>query len=339
MLLSRDAFREGVFKRDRNTCVVPLCGTPAVDAHHIIERRLWIDPTQFGGYFLDNGASVCDYHHQYGAETCEIMPQVLRQWCGIQRTLLPVGWDTTKIYDKWGVALLTPAPAAIKYPSTLYTPNSPQAEEDQQMHSWQPFLEQPLVITTKMDGSNVCLTHDRVAARNGLHADHCSFGLLKERFAQQYQALIPPGIQIFGEWLFAQHSIVYTDPLPNYLQIFSVYDEAQALFLSWPDVEAWAAKLEVPTTPVLAANITFTSEKAMDRAMTIMASEVVDAGHEGLVLRTRHPFPYGGFAGFTTHNGPKHWDVTFIAKYVRYDHNQCEGDWKRKKIVKNIEQA
>ena len=45
MLLTRDQFREGVFKRDNHKCVI--CRAPAVDAHHIIERRLWTD----GGYY------------------------------------------------------------------------------------------------------------------------------------------------------------------------------------------------------------------------------------------------------------------------------------------------
>ncbi|MDM8549714.1 hypothetical protein QUF72_06550 [Desulfobacterales bacterium HSG2] len=35
---SRDIFRESIFKRDNHKCVV--CGEPAQDAHHIIERRI-----------------------------------------------------------------------------------------------------------------------------------------------------------------------------------------------------------------------------------------------------------------------------------------------------------
>src|SRR3546814_5336655 len=65
ILLTRTAFREGVFARDENRCV--FCPLPAEDAHHIIERRLWPD----GGYYLDNGASVCRDHH-IRCETTEI---------------------------------------------------------------------------------------------------------------------------------------------------------------------------------------------------------------------------------------------------------------------------
>lgn len=66
-LLSRDEFREGVFARDSNTCV--HCGSPAKDAHHLIERRLWDQPGEEGGYFLDNGVSLCSDCHMLAEQT------------------------------------------------------------------------------------------------------------------------------------------------------------------------------------------------------------------------------------------------------------------------------
>ena len=56
-ILTRDQFREGVFERDKHKCV--FCDKPAVDAHHILERRLF-SGAQAGGYFMSNGASVCE---------------------------------------------------------------------------------------------------------------------------------------------------------------------------------------------------------------------------------------------------------------------------------------
>ena len=82
MLLTRDQFREGVFERDGHKCVV--CGNPAQDAHHIIERRLFSD----GGYYLDNGASVCGDCH-IKAEQTVISPQELRDAAGIRKIVLP----------------------------------------------------------------------------------------------------------------------------------------------------------------------------------------------------------------------------------------------------------
>ena len=99
MLLSRDDFRNGTFKRDRFQCVV--CGQPAVDAHHIIERRLFKAGHEKGGYFLDNGASLCEKHH-IEAEQTTISCQSIRDLCGITSVRLPEHFRPDFEYDKWG---------------------------------------------------------------------------------------------------------------------------------------------------------------------------------------------------------------------------------------------
>src|SRR5208282_5686520 len=99
-LLSRDEFREGVFKRDDHKCVV--CKKPAVDAHHIIERRLFDD----SGYYLDNGASLCEEHH-LAAEMTTVSCKQLREIIGIKHVVLPSHYYKDLDYDKWGNILLT----------------------------------------------------------------------------------------------------------------------------------------------------------------------------------------------------------------------------------------
>lgn len=55
----RQAFREAVFKRDRNACRV--CSAPQpLDAHHITDRTEMPN----GGYVAENGISLCDPCHQ-----------------------------------------------------------------------------------------------------------------------------------------------------------------------------------------------------------------------------------------------------------------------------------
>lgn len=103
-LLSRDDFRNGTFERDRFQCVV--CGAPAVDAHHIIERRLFKAAHEKGGYFLDNGASLCEKHH-IEAEQTTISCKSIRQLCGIETVVLPEHFWPDLDYDKWG-NILTP---------------------------------------------------------------------------------------------------------------------------------------------------------------------------------------------------------------------------------------
>lgn len=52
----REDFRNSVFKRDKNRCVV--CGNPKakLDAHHITDRS----EMPSGGYVKENGISLCD---------------------------------------------------------------------------------------------------------------------------------------------------------------------------------------------------------------------------------------------------------------------------------------
>jgi hypothetical protein len=92
---ARDAFREGVFARDRHRCVV--CGAPAQDAHHLLERRLFAD----GGYVLDNGVSLCNPHHRE-AEATTLSCESLRAAAGIERVVLPPQLYEGRRYDKWG---------------------------------------------------------------------------------------------------------------------------------------------------------------------------------------------------------------------------------------------
>jgi len=96
---NRAKFRESVFKRDNNKCVV--CSEKAVDAHHLIERRLWKEPSEQGGYIVDNGVSLCSQHH-IDAEKNIILPKTLREYAGIKKIVLPLGFDETKEYNKWG---------------------------------------------------------------------------------------------------------------------------------------------------------------------------------------------------------------------------------------------
>ena len=53
----REAFRNAVFERDKHKC--KICGSPAVDSHHIVDRTEMPN----GGYVLENGISLCNRCH------------------------------------------------------------------------------------------------------------------------------------------------------------------------------------------------------------------------------------------------------------------------------------
>ena len=95
-LLSREEFKRQVFARSRGACV--FCGKPAVDAHHILERKLFVD----GGYYAENGAAVCEGHH-WECESTVLAVDVVRAAAGLTGAVkLPPALDQAGTYDKWG---------------------------------------------------------------------------------------------------------------------------------------------------------------------------------------------------------------------------------------------
>lgn len=205
-----------------------------------------------------------------------------------------------------------------KYPRTYHLPWSPGGtNDDKRLERAGHLVAEPLTITEKLDGSNVCLERDAVYARN--HSgppSHPSFDLLKQLHAQ-VRFCIPEGVQVFGEWLYAQHSIAYHE-LPNYLMIFGVRHLDPDYWASWEEVEVWADELNVPTVPVVVQEKQFLSEDAL-REFTLRQ---VRPGREGVVVRLFDEFPDDQFH-------------MSIAKFVRADHVQSDEHWSHREIVRN----
>src|SRR5208337_195186 len=182
-LLTRDEFREGVFARDRHRCV--NCGKAGVDAHHIIERRLFPD----GGYYLDNGVTLCADCH-LAAEATLISCETLRFQAGIPTVILPPHFFFG-LYDKWGNATLPngmrmygelfdeePVQKAlrpvlhlftekVKYPRTFHFPWSPGLKNDDRMlQTTKGWEGTEVVVTEKMDGEGTSLYKNDLHARS-----------------------------------------------------------------------------------------------------------------------------------------------------------------------------
>lgn len=324
----RANFRRLVFTRDYYRCVVPICNTPAVDAHHLIERAFWSAEDEFGGYIMDNGVSVCETHHRH-AEKDFIPPQALREWAGITNRVLPKQFDSNQWYTKWGTAIKASTRQPwenIKYPHTPYLGFSPSVDaldvSDSGYFNLEQFLGKPLMVATKMDGSNALLTHAIVAARNGSIASHKSFDMLKAMHGKM-SYLIPEDIQVFGEWLYAKHSIHYSGylALPALFQVFAIYKRSWQMWLGWEAVKAWSMKLGFPTVPVVGMIEESNSQK-LTHALTQLGNSVIKKGHEGIVVRSIYPFHYGQFS-------------SNIAKYVRPNHVTTDEHWSMQPIVKN----
>jgi len=155
----------------------------------------------------------------------------------------------------------------------------------------------PVVITEKLDGSNLALTRNAVYARS--HSgppSHPSFAWAKALQAR-VGAGIDEGVTLFGEYCYAVHSIVY-ESLPGYFFLFGVRDDASGEWWEWDMVAAQAEALELPSVPVLFRG-TVQSEAELERLVRRLAAEpsVYGGEREGMVVRVARGFGNGEFGG------------------------------------------
>ena len=322
-LLTRDDFRRLVFERDGHKCV--FCDLPAKDAHHIIERRLWPD----GGYYLENGASVCEEHH-LKCESTELSVEDVRDACKITKKLLPPHLYDDQAYDKWGNVVLPNGQrlkgelffdesvqkvmkdylylftAWVKYPRTYHLPWSENITDDDRMaDDLSNFASKRVIVTEKMDGENTTLYRDYIHARSLDGRSHPSRDWVKQ-FWSSISAEIPEGWRVCGENLYAKHSIHYTE-LPTYFMGFSMWNDRNVC-LSWDETQEWFQLMGVTSVPVIYDGV-------FDETKIKTLWDPKKFGTcEGYVVRLADSFRYGEFRRST-------------AKYVRKNHVMTVKHW------------
>lgn len=338
VLLDRDVFRESVFKRDNNCCVI--CGaTGQLDAHHIMERRLWTEPSEAGGYFLDNGASLCPTHHIQAEETV-LTPASIRERAGIKQTLLPAHLYRDQEYDKWGNPVLPNGTRLkgelffdesvqkiltqggviglfikyVKYPRTYHLPWSSPSSDDRMLNSVAGFVGKEVVVTEKLDGENTTLYNDYVHARSlekASGADRAEVWRAWTQIAHE----IPEGWRVCGENLLIKHSIHYKQ-LRAYFQVFSIWNERN-ICLSWDETWEWTQLLGLQTVPVL-----YRGEWDEEKVRSLYVPNRTPDPMEGYVVRNSGAFNYGAFRDN-------------VAKFVRLNHVSTDSHWRHSRWEKN----
>ena len=334
ILLTRDMFRAGVFARDKDKCVI--CSSPAQDAHHIIERRLFPD----GGYYLDNGASLCGEHH-LEAERTTLSVDVIREKAGIKKPVIPPHLYRDQAYDKWGNpvlpngtrlkgdlffdesvqkalsegGVLTLFTNHVKFPRTYHLPWSPGlTKDDRQMSADDPFKGQEVVATIKMDGENTSIYNDGIHARSLIYEPHPSRNWPKV-LAGRISHDIPDGWRVCGENLWAEHSIAYKQ-LDDFFLVFSIWTEKNVC-LSWDDTKEWCSLLGLKMVSTI-------YEGLGDRKNIEHLFKPTYNGDpcEGYVVRLKTSFPYSAYR-------------SAVGKYVRANHVQTHGHWMRQVVTPN----
>jgi len=315
-----------------------MCGsTDSIHVHHIVERKLWPND----GFFLDNGASVCEPCH-LRTESTEISCDELRKRCGIDRAHLPDHFCPDEVIDKWGNILLPNgqrlrgelfddegaqkilAPvlhlftSRVKYPRTFHLPWSPgKTSDDRTMDDPDAaFGGAEIVVTEKVDGECSTLYRDYLHARGIDYASHPSRDRLRALHATIAHD-IPEGWRVCGENIYAVHSIAY-DALPAHFLVFSIWNERNEC-LSWDETVTCAQLLGLHTVPVIARG-TWNEEHA--RLSDGEAKSQLGGDREGYVVRLAGGFHYRAFR-------------RSVAKYVRKNHVQTNDHWKTQAVVAN----
>jgi hypothetical protein len=325
-LLTRDEFREGVFKRDNFTCI--FCSNPAKDAHHILERRLFND----GGYYLNNGASVCEEHH-LACEMTLISVEEVREKAGITKPVIPDQLYDGEIYTKWGDLVLPNGQRTkgelfydesvqkilktggvlnlytdyVKYPRTFHLPFSPgMHDDDKAWKTCENFEGKRVIVTEKLDGEQTSMYRDYIHARSIDGRSHPSRDWVKN-FWSTIAHEIPEGWRLCGENVFAKHSIGYSN-LESYFYGFSIWDQRNVC-LSWDDTALWFDLLGIKIPPVLFDGIW--DEKIIKG---LYNEKTMYDTVEGFVVRLADSYSYSNFKNS-------------VAKYVRKGHVQTTKHW------------
>ena len=327
-LLTRDEFREAVFARDGYRCVV--CGFGGkLDAHHIIERRLWAD----GGYYLSNGASLCGIHH-IAAERTDISVEEIKEYAGIVKKVIPEHFYDDQSYDKWGNPILPNGQRLIgelffdesvqkvlqdklnlfthhvKYPRTTHVPWSPGMNEDDRiLRDMNNFKGKEVVVTIKLDGENTSIYSDYIHARSLDGRNHPSRNWVKNFWSGISQD-IPERWRVCGENLYAKHSISYDD-LESYFYGFSIWNDKN-ICLSWDETLEWFKLLGIAPVPEV--------YRGMYDEKAIKAIDMPWETCEGYVIRTVDAFPFIDFK-------------KNVAKCVRKGHITTTKHWMHGQIM------
>ena len=212
-----------------------------------------------------------------------------------------------------------------KYGRTFHYPFSPGTTSDDRINHqyWENVMTiEKIVHTEKLDGENTCLNQYGVFARS--HAAptiHPWANYLKERWHLIKNDL--GDLEIFGENLYAIHSIRY-DNLEHHFYVFAIRVLDQ--WLSWEEVQFYAALLDFPTVPELKVVEPLTQKIFEKTALAIVQQP---SAFDSFDVHTQVPCRMEGIvsrnaAAYSVNNFKKN-----VFKYVRKDHVKTDKHWTR----------
>ena len=156
-----------------------------------------------------------------------------------------------------------PTPELLKYPRTPHLEGSRLQEGDEDLAQI-PFADiagKYLVVEEKCDGANSEISFGEDGKMYLQSRGHYLTGGAREKhynFMKQWAEIhradfydvLGSRYVMYGEWMYAKHSIFY-DALPHYFLEFDVYDREQGVFLDTDSRHELLSLLPVVSVPVL----------------------------------------------------------------------------------------
>src|SRR5437667_7480478 len=153
----------------------------------------------------------------------------------------------------------------IKYPRTPHLEGSRYQPGDEDLGgvAFELIRGRNLVVEEKLDGSNCAISFSEAGELRLQSRGHYlmggprerQFSLLKSwctRHRDAFWQVLGPRYIIYGEWMYAKHTIFY-DALPHYFLEFDVLDRESSVFLSTERRATLLAGLPIVSAPVLHA--------------------------------------------------------------------------------------
>jgi protein-tyrosine phosphatase/predicted kinase len=162
-------------------------------------------------------------------------------------------WNLPEIKIEYDMELM-------KFPRTHHLFNLGSASRDDLILSkaeQDEFLNRDIVIEEKIDGANFGISIEpdtyKIMYQNRSHYVSSAYATQfkkldmweNENREDLFKILIPGRYILFGEWLFAKHSIHY-DKLPGYFVAFDIFDKNAGKFLSRNKLEEILSQTNIP---------------------------------------------------------------------------------------------
>ena len=206
-----------------------------------------------------------------------------------------------------------------KYPRTFHLPFSPGTTSDDRIaRDVSALFREPVVITEKLDGENTCLNRFGVFARShGAPTRNPWATYLWDRWNVLKTML--GDLEVFGESLYAIHSIEYTG-LQAHFFVFAIRDNER--WLNWEEVELYARLIDLPTVPVLFRD--HLDADTLEPTVLRLAGEQSSLSDPGLSVSEREGVVVRVAREFHDEEFPTH-----VFKWVRRNHVRTTEHWTR----------